>query len=91
MLPWTSTTHVVTRFQAAAAARFIEILSLIRLRTLMADGFMPSLPSGLSEAEGLSLVAAIEALMGENLEQKAALTHGFLRGEGEHQDVPCKC
>jgi hypothetical protein len=74
--------------QAAATARTIELLTLIRLRTLLAEGQVPTIPLGYSDAETAAIQAIADVLIAEDLEQQRLAAYGFMQSEGEHAGVP---
>lgn len=76
-------------YQAIAAARVLELLTLLRLRELLAAG-TPKAPTEYTDDENVAIADIADALVAEDLERQRTAAHGFLRSDGTHAGVPCK-
>jgi len=73
----------LNQLQTTITNKTSDILSILRLRSLIAAGGVDSVP------EGAAIFAAADALLGEDVEAKNAVLNGFLSAEGEFASVPC--
>ncbi|KAF7983770.1 hypothetical protein HWV62_18972 [Athelia sp. TMB] len=74
--------------QAVTEARILDLLTFLRLASLLSSGD-PSISSlGLEEEEHAPIFAAHQVLLGDETDDRRSLLSGFLSGEGEHQGVP---
>jgi hypothetical protein len=71
-------------FQRVITNKTSDLLTILRLRSLIAAAGVDSVP------EGAAIFAAAEILLGEDEEAKLVVLNGFLTGEGEFESVPCK-
>jgi hypothetical protein len=68
----------------------VELLALLRLRALLAEGQGADLDLGHSDEEGAAIAGIAELLLAqEDAEQHRLAARGFLRSEGDHSGVPC--
>jgi hypothetical protein len=78
------TDHLYLIRKAIITNKASDLLTVFRLRSLLANAGVDSIP------EGTAVFAATDILLGEDGEAKAAVLNGFLSGEGEFESVPCK-
>ncbi|KDQ57584.1 hypothetical protein JAAARDRAFT_69680 [Jaapia argillacea MUCL 33604] len=74
--------------QQSHISRTADLLSLIRLQSLFAEGHPSVAALGLIEDENAAIVALSEALLSEERERRHDALTGLLTSEGEFQGVP---
>ncbi|OCH93110.1 hypothetical protein OBBRIDRAFT_790581 [Obba rivulosa] len=74
--------------QAAHESRTSELLSFLQLHNALSSGHPVALSLNLSESESVAIHAGTNALLGEDVESKSQVLHGFFSGGGDLHDVP---
>ena len=68
-----------------------NILTLLRLRTLLSQGHPDAMALQLDEIEGAAIFSSADILLGLEGDEKQALLTGFLSGKGDFQGTTCEC
>lgn len=66
------------------------MLTLLRLRSVLAAGDVPSVVLDFDESEGSAIFAIGDALLGEENDAKHAVLSSLLSGQGDFNGVSCK-
>lgn len=76
--------------QASREARVSELLSFLRLPTLLSATHPSTSALELDELENGTIFTTAEILLGDETDHRQTVMSGFLTGEGDYQGVPCK-
>ncbi|KAL0956683.1 hypothetical protein HGRIS_002811 [Hohenbuehelia grisea] len=78
----------VASTERASIAKTSEILTLIRLSSLLSSSDPSVLSLELQEAESHAVFSISEALFGEDLDARQTILDGYFSGVGDHNGVP---
>ncbi|KAL1756284.1 hypothetical protein FB107DRAFT_274104 [Schizophyllum commune] len=81
-------TAAVAAAEAAIIENVSEVLSFLRMRTLLPQGAFENLSVQLDQAEGSAVFAVADILTGQDGEQKQTVLNAIVRGEGQYEGVP---
>ncbi|KAF9010697.1 hypothetical protein BDQ17DRAFT_1397348 [Cyathus striatus] len=79
--------EAVSTAQASLAAKAVDLLNVIRLRSALASGELDTSAVTSDGAEGSALFAIADALIGEDIDRKQTVINGFLFASGEFDGV----
>ncbi|KAF8639510.1 hypothetical protein AX17_001415 [Amanita inopinata Kibby_2008] len=80
--------EAVSAAEDAAIMRTLDILNLLRIRSLLASGELDTLTLSLEHEEGSAVFSVADTLLGDDEEKKKAVIDGFLQGSGDFNGIP---
>ena len=71
-------------------AKTSDLLSFLRLHSLLSAGHSPALAPNLDAQESSAVFSTSNILLGDERDQKQIVLSGILSGVGDYEGVPCK-
>jgi hypothetical protein len=76
--------------QTQHLAKTLDLLSYLRLHSLLSTGHPAGLALNLNDLESGAVFSTSNILLGDEKALKETVLSGFLSGEGRYEGVPCK-
>jgi hypothetical protein len=68
----------------------LDLLSYLRLHSLLSAGHPTALALNLDELESGAVFSTSGILLGDEMDHKQIVLSGFLSGESHYEGIPCK-
>lgn len=80
---------MIVRIQSEFVVKITELLSVLRQHPSFAPNGPTALLPHLQDSDSPGVYHAVDALLGEDSDMRAAVIRGFITGHGDFEGFPC--